>query len=95
MRFEKHRPGDATPAGCRRLDQMIFENSADRAAPHFDIHIAQGTLNPSVTPTRMVVGHSYDELFDIDLGVWAVRLQSLEKGPFLGYERSISIAIVL
>jgi hypothetical protein len=46
-------------------------------------------VNSSVTPTPIVVGHSYDELFDVDLGTWAARLTSFDKGPFLSYELSM------
>jgi hypothetical protein len=44
MRLEERRPGQTPTAGRRRLDQVILENSLDRASTHVDIEVNQRAL---------------------------------------------------
>src|SRR5579862_7633173 len=89
MSFEKSRPGNAPAARRCGFDQAIPENSPDRAAAYADIQVNQGTLDPSVTPARIVRGHAYDGLFDVDLGPWPAGTSAHEKGPLLGHDLSM------
>jgi len=43
--FEKHRPRNAPAASRGWLDQVIFENAADRAAPDLNIQVAQSAVD--------------------------------------------------
>lgn len=91
MSFEKSRPGNAPAARRCGFDQVIPENSPDRAAAYADIQVDQGTLYPSVTQARIVRGHAYDELLDVDLATWPAGTAALEKGPL---RRSASVKII-
>src|ERR1700722_15414683 len=89
MRFQEGRPCNTPTSGWSGFNQVIAEDSADGAAADLDIEVGQGTLNSGVSPARILGGHSYDELFDIDLGTRPTRMTALRKCPLLGDEFSM------
>ena len=81
--LEKRRPGNVSAARGRRFNQVIFENTADRPAPHFDLQIEQCTVNSRVAPARILVGHPHNELLGVDLSSRSSRPTPLQECPAL------------
>jgi len=57
MGFEEDRPWDTPSSGGSGFDQVVFEDSTDRSTTDFDVQVYQGALDPSISPTRILVGH--------------------------------------
>ena len=87
--LEKHRPRDAAAAGWRRLNQVIFQNATNRAAPHFDLQIEQRTVNSRVAPTRVLVGYPHNELLGLHLRSRSSRPTALQECPLLRHQFTV------
>ena len=79
VRFQEHRPGNTPTASRCGLDQAVFKNAPDRTAPDLYIGIQQGTANPSVAPAGILKCHSYDKLFNVNLGTGAFRVAAVPR----------------
>ena len=89
MSLQESRPGYPLPADRGRLDEMIFEDTLNRAAAESDAEIAQRAQNAGISPAGVLGGHSNHELFGLCPGSWAARSAPSWEGPLPSYQFSV------